>query len=76
MAALLITTLPSTSIISNHTLFLNTMTAFLHKSKTVLLEHMKSLPNAHIAKEEDFVTWGRQFIDITVSHKLKRGGCN
>jgi hypothetical protein len=50
-------------------LLLNTMTAFIHKSKVVLLEHMKSLPDAHIAEEEDFVAWGRQFVDIVVSRK-------
>jgi hypothetical protein len=45
------------------------MTAFLRKSKAALLEHMKSMPDAHITEEEDFVVWGRQFIDIMVSRK-------
>jgi hypothetical protein len=45
------------------------MTAFLHKSKAVILKLMKTLPDAHIAEEEDFVAWGRQFIDIVVSCK-------
>jgi hypothetical protein len=49
------------------------MTAFLHKSKAMLLELMKTMPDAHIAEEEDFVVWGRQFIDIAVSRKLIRG---
>jgi hypothetical protein len=31
------------------------MTAFLHKSKASILNLMKSMPNAHIAEEEDFV---------------------
>jgi hypothetical protein len=33
------------------------MTAFLHNSKTMLLELIKSMPDAHITEEEDFVTW-------------------
>jgi hypothetical protein len=44
------------------------MTAYLRKSKTALLDHMKMLPDAHIAAEEDFVAWGQQFVDATVSH--------
>jgi hypothetical protein len=35
------------------------MTAFLHKSKATILDLMKSMPNAYIAEEEDFVAWGR-----------------
>jgi hypothetical protein len=50
------------------------MTAFLCKSKAMLLQLMKMLPNAHIAEEEDFVAWGRQFVDIAVSHQLLEGG--
>jgi hypothetical protein len=42
------------------------MTAFLRKSKATILELMKTLPDAHIAAEEDFVVWGRKFIDIVV----------
>jgi hypothetical protein len=34
------------------------MTAFLCKSKATILELMKSMPDAHIAAEEDFVAWG------------------
>jgi hypothetical protein len=44
------------------------MTAHLLKSKAALLDHMKMLPDAHIAAEVDFVAWGRQFVDATVSH--------
>jgi hypothetical protein len=44
------------------------MTAFLHKSKATIFDLMKTLPNAHIAEEEDFITWGRQFVDVAVSH--------
>jgi hypothetical protein len=43
------------------------MTAFLHKSKAAILDHMKSMPDAHVAEEEDFVMWGRQFIDVAIS---------
>jgi hypothetical protein len=43
------------------------MTAFLHKSKASILELMKLMPDAHIAEEEDFVVWGGQFVDVTVS---------
>jgi hypothetical protein len=44
------------------------MTAHLLKTKMALLDHMKTLPDAHIMAKEDFVTWGRQFVDATVSH--------
>jgi hypothetical protein len=44
------------------------MSAHLLKTKTVLLDHMKTLPDAHIVSEEDFVVWGRQFVDAAVSH--------
>jgi hypothetical protein len=44
------------------------MTAHLLKTKTALLNMMKTLPNAHIAAEVDFVAWGRQFVDVAVSH--------
>jgi hypothetical protein len=49
------------------------MTAFLCKSKASILELMKSMLDAHIAEEEDFVAWGRQFINVTVSH-IQIGG--
>jgi hypothetical protein len=49
------------------------MTAFLRKSKVVLLEHMKTIPDAPAADNEDYVIWGRQFIDIAVSHQFIRG---
>jgi hypothetical protein len=67
-AALLITTLSSTSIISNRTSSLVNMSAFICKAKATLLDHMKTLPDAHIAAEVDFVAWGRQFIDAAVTH--------
>jgi hypothetical protein len=44
------------------------MTAHLLKTKTALLDMMKTLPNAHIATEVDFVAWGRQFVDVAISH--------
>jgi hypothetical protein len=34
------------------------MTAHLLKTKTALLDMMKTLPEAHIADEADFVAWG------------------
>jgi hypothetical protein len=76
VAALLITTHSATSIISNHTPDARKMTAFLHKSKVVLLEHMKSIPDAPAADNEGYVILGHRFIDITVSRKLIGGGCN
>jgi hypothetical protein len=69
VASLLITTLPTTPIIYNRISSLIIMTAFLCKSKAVLLELMRSMPDAHIVKKEDFVAWGRQFVDIMVSRK-------
>jgi hypothetical protein len=50
------------------------MTAFLRKSKVAILELMKTLPDAHIVEEEDFVAWGRKFVEIVVSHKQLGGG--
>jgi hypothetical protein len=44
------------------------MTAHLLKTKTALLDMMKTLPDAHIAAKVDFVAWGRQLVDVTVSH--------
>jgi hypothetical protein len=52
------------------------MTAFLRKSKVALLEHMKLIPDAPAAADEDYIVWGQRFIDITVSRKVIRGGCN
>jgi hypothetical protein len=34
---------------------------------------MKMLPDVHIAEEEDFIAWGRKFIEIVVSHKQLGG---
>jgi hypothetical protein len=49
------------------------MTAFLRKSKAAILEHMKTLPEAHIAEEEDFIAWGQKFVEIVVSCKQSGG---
>jgi hypothetical protein len=46
------------------------MTAFLRKSKVVLLDHMKSMPDAPAADDEDYTVWGRQFVDIAVRLSL------
>jgi hypothetical protein len=73
VAALLITTLSSTPIISNRTKSLSTMTAFLRKSKAAILELMKTLPDVHIVEEEDFVAWGHKFVEIVVSRKQLGG---
>jgi hypothetical protein len=43
------------------------MTAFLRKYKVALLDHMKSMPDAPAADDEDYTVWGRQFVDIAVS---------
>jgi hypothetical protein len=50
--------LPSLPIAFNHTSVLIIMIVFLRKSKASLLEQMKSMPNVHIAEEEDFIVWG------------------
>jgi hypothetical protein len=65
---LLITTQPATSIITNRISSRTNMSAHLLKTKAALLDLVKSLPEAHIAEESDFVVWGRQFIDVAVSH--------
>jgi hypothetical protein len=44
------------------------MSAHLLKTKAALLDMMKTLPDVHIAEEADFVAWGRQFVDVAVSH--------
>jgi hypothetical protein len=49
------------------------MTAFLHKSKASIFDLMKSMLDAHINEEEDFVAWGRQFVNITI---IRGGGFN
>jgi hypothetical protein len=49
------------------------MTAHLLKTKTALLDMMKTLPEAHIAEEADFVAWGRRFVDTAVSLVQLRG---
>jgi hypothetical protein len=51
----------------NRTKSLSTMTAFLQKSKVVLLEHMKSIPNAPATEDEDYIVWGKRFVEIVVS---------
>jgi hypothetical protein len=57
------------SLINSHRIpSLITMTAFLLKSKASILDLMKSMPDAHITEEEDFVMWGRQFVDVAISH--------
>jgi hypothetical protein len=43
------------------------MSAHLLKTKAALLDLVKSLPEAHIAEESDFVAWGRQFIDVVIN---------
>jgi hypothetical protein len=65
---LLITTLPATPINTNRIPSLINMSAHLLKTKTMLLDLMKMLPDAHITTEVDFVAWGRQFVDVAVSH--------
>jgi hypothetical protein len=52
------------------------MSAFIRKYKVALLEHMKSIPDAPGAEDEDYTVWGKQFVEIAVSRKLMRGGCN
>jgi hypothetical protein len=68
VAALLITTLPTTSINTKRISSLINMSAHLLNTKVALLDLMKSLPEALIAEESDFVAWGRQFVDAAVSH--------
>jgi hypothetical protein len=52
------------------------MTAFIRKAKVALLEHMKTIPNTPAAEDEDYLVWGRQFVDIVVSRKIIGGGFN
>jgi hypothetical protein len=44
------------------------MTAFIHKSKVVLLDHMKAIPDVPNADDEDYVVWGKRFVEIAISH--------
>jgi hypothetical protein len=55
---LLITTQPATPINTNRISSLINMSAHLLKTKTALLDMMKTLPDVHIAAKVDFVTWG------------------
>jgi hypothetical protein len=51
------------------TISLHLKPSCLHTSaKPKLRSHMKMLPDAHITDEEDFVAWGRQFVDAAISH--------
>jgi hypothetical protein len=43
------------------------MTAFICKAKAALLDHMKAIPDAPGADDEDYIVWGKQFVEITVS---------
>jgi hypothetical protein len=52
---------------SHHRQSLFNMTAHLLKTKTALLNMMKTLPDVHIVEEADFVVWGRRFVDAAVS---------
>jgi hypothetical protein len=70
---LLITTLSSTPIIANRNSSLNNMTAYIRKSKAALLEHMKLIPDVPATKDEDYVIWGKRFIEIAVSRQFIRG---
>jgi hypothetical protein len=45
------------------------MTAFLCKSKVALLEHIQSIPDAPATDNEDYVVWGRRFVEVAVSRK-------
>jgi hypothetical protein len=56
----------NTPINFHHPTITSKMTSFLHKSKATILDHMKWMPDAHIADEE-FITWGRQFINAAIS---------
>jgi hypothetical protein len=47
--------------------------SFLYKSKTAILNLLKSLLAAHMAKGKDFKVWDRQFIDTVVGH-IQIGG--
>jgi hypothetical protein len=58
VTALLITTLSTTSINTKRISSLINMSAHLLKTKAALLNLIKSLPEAHIAEESDFVAWG------------------
>jgi hypothetical protein len=44
------------------------MTTFLRKCKVALLDHMKAIPDAPGADDEDYIIWGKQFIEIVVSY--------
>jgi hypothetical protein len=69
---LLITTLQQLPSPNNRTLVLNIITVFLHKSKVSILELMKSMPNVHIAEEEQFIVW--QLMRCTMTCKTRESG--
>jgi hypothetical protein len=64
---MLITTQSATPINSNCYSSLNNMTTYIRKSKVALLEHMKSIPDAPVATDEDYIIWGKRFVEIAVS---------
>jgi hypothetical protein len=55
VAAMLITTQSATPINSNRYSSLNNMTAYIRKSKVVILKHMKSIPDAPAADDEYYI---------------------
>jgi hypothetical protein len=44
------------------------MTASLRKCKVALLDNMKAIPDAPAADNEDYIIWGKRFVEIVVSH--------
>jgi hypothetical protein len=37
-------------------------------ARELVVEHMKSLPEREKCEDEDFVVWGKQFLELKVHH--------
>jgi hypothetical protein len=46
------------------------MSDLLVKTKLAVLDHMKVLPEAPMAKDEDFKVWGMRFCEVLVSRTI------
>jgi hypothetical protein len=70
------TTLPSTTIIQtpHHPSIPTNMSSILCKLKTTILNHLKSLPEAHITEDANFKVWSHKFVATAVSPLCTNGG--
>jgi hypothetical protein len=59
----------STATISSSSIII-AMSDLLIEPKLVVLDHMKALPEAPMAEDEDFEVWGMRFCKVLVSRTM------